>query len=200
MATDYYQLEVRTNVAGFPMANVFHYKVVDPTNANEFEMAVALIDELAVGAGITSWLARFVRLISEDCYISNIRAKRIKVLGGNTAEAVLQEDSQPGIRVGDVCASQVAAAIIWVQTTEEGITGRNFIPGISIDDLENGRFTTDYQDAIDLFIGKHLVGLPTAGGTFLPVIFQRETSTGLAITNGYLSPKPGTIRGREQPL
>src|SRR6185503_11902128 len=120
--------------------------------------------------------------------------------GGNTAEAVLQENSIIGIRAGDVAASQVAATIIWVQTTEEGTTGRNFIPGISVDDLENGRFTTDYQDAVDLIIAKHLIGFNVSAGTFLPVIFQRETSTGLDITNGYLSPKPGTMRGREKPL
>lgn len=200
MATDYYSLEVRVNVAGFPMANVFHYKIVDPSVSNEYLVAASLINELTVGAGITSWFARYQRLMSVDCYISNVLAKRIKVLGGNTAELILQEDSRPGIRTGNVIASQVAAAIIWVQTTEEGTTGRNFIPGISEDDLENGRFTDDFQEAIDNFITKHLAGFTVSGGVFLPVIFQRETSTGLDITNGYLSPKPGTIRNREKPL
>jgi len=200
MAKQYYELEVRVNVLGFPMANVFNLAINDPSVPNEYEVAASIINALNVGAGITSWMSRYVRLISEQCYISNILCRRISNGGGNTAEAILQVDSLPGIRTGIVAATQVAATVIWVQTDVEKITGRTFIPGISIEDIDGGRFSTDYQSAIDNFIARHLSGFAVSAGTALFQIYDRETPIGYQVSNGYLSPKPGTQRRRERPL
>jgi len=94
----------------------------------------------------------------------------------------------------------VAATVIWVQTDVEKITGRTFIPGISIEDIDGGRFSTDYQSAIDNFIARHLSGFAVSAGTALFQIYDRETPIGYQVSNGYLSPKPGTQRRRERPL
>jgi len=200
MATDYYSLEVRTVCAGFPMANVFNYKLVDSVVSNEFEVAASIINELFVGPGITSWMQRFIRLMAEDCYVSNILCKRFKILGGNTAEMILQETDYVGILTGVTAATQVAGCIIWVQDTVDTITGRNFIPGVPTDYLDDGRFVSAYQDNIDLFVTKHVSGFTVAGGFCQPVIYNRVGAIGYDITAGYLSPKVGTIRNREKPL
>jgi len=200
MATDYYSLEVRVNCAGFPMANVFNYKIVDATEANEFNVAAQLVAELFVGAGITAWMQRYIRLLADDCYISNILAKRFKVLGGNTYEQGLQEGEFIGQRAGSTSATQVSGCIIWVQETVDTITGRNFIPGVSVEDIDDGRFTADYQTAVDNFITKHVSGFTIAAGFMQPVVYNRVGATGYNITAGYLSPKVGTQRGREKPL
>lgn len=200
MAKHYYSLEVRTIVAGFPMANVFTLFIDNPSVSNEFLVAQSIINALPVGAGITSWLSRFQSLLSEEVYVSNILCRRMEPDGGNTAETILQEDSKVGLRTGSVAASQVAACIIWLNTDVPDRTGRNFIPGVSIDDIESGRFSASMQTAVDNFVARTLSGFAVSAGTALFCTYDRLTKTGNQLTNGYLSPKVGTQRRREKPL
>lgn len=200
MAKQYYSLEVRTIVAGFPMANVFTLFIDDPSVANEFLVAQSIINALPVGAGLTSWLSRFQALLSEDVYISNILCRRMTDGGGNTAETILQEDSKPGLQTGDVAASQVAACVIWVNTDFPDKTGRNFIPGVSLSCIEGGRWEAAFQTAVDNFIARTLSGFAVSAGTALFCTWDREAEVGYQLTNGYLSPKVGTQRRRERPL
>jgi len=200
MAFQYYDLTVNVNIGGFPMANVFRLRAEDPTEANEFSQAKQIINELSVGAGPTAWLFRYRAMLSEMAYVSNILCRRASTGGGNTAEAVLQIDTLPGLAAGDVAASQVAACLIWANDDIPDKTGRTFIPAISIEDIGNGRFTSDFRDRAEDFIARHITGLATAGGTFFPVTFDSEFDVGYEITGGYLSPKVGTQRRRETRL
>lgn len=200
MAKQYYDLTVNVNVAGFPMANVFRLFIEDPSVSNEFEVAGSIINALTVGAGPTAWMFRYRALMSEFAYVSNILCRRASNGGGNTAEAILQTDTLPGLAEGDVMASQVAACVIWLNDDLPHRTGRSFIPAVSVDDLDGGRFTTDFQTRCDDFIARHLSGFAVAAGTALFCTFDSEFNIGYQISGGYLSPKVGTQRRRETRL
>lgn len=200
MAREYYDLTVNVNVRGFPMANVFKFFIDDPSVSNEFEVAASIINALPVGAGPTAWMFRYRSLISSQCYVSNILCRRATNGGGNTAEAVLQEDSLPGLATGYVSATQTAGVVIWLNDDVPDKTGRNFIPGTSVDDLDSSRFTADYQTRMTDFIARHIAGFNVSAGTVLPCTWDRTNDIGYQILNGYLSPKVGTMRRRETRL
>jgi len=200
MAKQYYALEVRTVVAGFPMANAFTLFIDDPSVANEFLVAQSIINELSVGAGPTAWLFRFRALMSEQVYISNILCRRMSNGGGNTAEVILQTDTLPGLAPDVPVATQAAAVAIWTNTEQPNHTGRTFVPGISKDDLQDGRFIGTFQSRFDDFIARHVAGLNVSAGIAFFCTFDREFNVGYQIIDGYLSPKVGTMRKRERPL
>jgi len=196
----YYDLEVRVNVAGFPMANTFRMMIEDPSVPNEYFVAKSIIAALEVGAGPTAWLFRYRALMSEDCYISNILCRRASNGGGNTAQAILRPDMLPGLASGGVSASQVAAVAIWLNDDLPALTGRSFIPGVSVEDLDDGRFTTAFSTRFDDFIARHVAGINVSAGIAFFCTFDSQFNVGYKILNGYLSPKVGTQRRRESPL
>lgn len=200
MAREIYDLEIRVNVSGNHVANVFKLYIDDPTVPDEYQNAKDIIDALPVGAGPTAWLFRYRALISGDCYISNIICRRSSTGGGNTAQAVLQTDTLPGLAMGTVCATQVAGCVIWVNQDEPDVTGRSFIPGVSKEDIDGGRFFASYYERVENFIARTAAGLNISAGIAYFGIYQRVPQTIFGITGGYLSPKVGTQRRREQPL
>jgi len=200
MAREYYELGVRINVKGFPQECVFHGFIDDPSVANEFAVASSIIAALDDGGPPTSWINRLVLLLAEDAYISSIHCRRITPGGGNSSNVFFQETDYPGGQSGLSSAMQVAGCIIWNSTDAADKTGRNFIPAVSTEIIENGRFDAAYQTKIDDFIAKVVTGLAVSAGTFLWCIWNATDEVGYQITGGYLSPKPGTQRRREVPL
>jgi len=138
--------------------------------------------------------------VSDEAYVSSIRAKRIAPTGGNTFPQAFEPADLPGTHASPIKAMQIAGCIIWVPTVSGSKTGRNFIPGVPDDGVEKSRWLAPYGGDIDTFIQQHIVGFTIAAGTMLPVVYDRLTSTGDVIADGYLSPKLGTIRKRELPI
>ena len=200
MAREYYELGVRIIVRGFPMECVFHGFIDSPSVANEFEVASSIVAAVDDGGPPIGWIYRLVLLMSEEAYVSTIRCRRITAGGGNTSAAFFQEADFPGAVEGAVSATQTAGCVIWNSDEATDKTGRNFIPAVSVESIENGRFDAAYQTAIDDFIAKTITGFAVSAGTFLFCFWNQEDEVGYQITGGYLSPKPGTQRRREVPL
>lgn len=199
MATEYFQVEVGVVAAGQFALNVFHYKVVDPTEPDEFVVATQLLAAFEAG-GANAWLLKYAQVMSDQAFVSSLRARRVAPSGGNTAGTLFASTDWVGDFSSEINTQQIAACVIWVDDTTPGITGRNFIPGIPEDALLGSRWDATYQTVVDAFIAKHLAGHTITAGTALPSIYDRVAKSGKTPDNGYLSPLVGTQRRRELPV
>lgn len=200
MATDYYQVNVRFICAGQPAEIVLHYRIIDPSNSDEWVVANQLGAAISEFNDPTDWLSRLLNLMSNEAWLSSIRIKRVAPTGGNTASDSWLPDERPGNVEAEIDAQQVAACVIWCNETTADKTGRTFIPGISTDSTDQSRWPDAYITNVNLFIAKHLTGFTVTAGIFEPVIFDRTAKTGLLMTSGYLTPRIGTQRRREVPV
>lgn len=199
MANEFYQLDVGFSCAGQFAMCVFHYRIADPTEPDEYVVAEQLIDALDDG-GATAWILRLMQMISQDAFFSSARARRVFPAGGNMAGQAFGPMEFPGAVPVEIHTQQVAACLIWVSDGTPGKTGRNFIPGVPESALVSSRWQAAFQALADTFIAKHLTGFSVAAGIFLPVIYDRVAHTGIVPDNGYLTPLVGTQRRRELPV
>lgn len=200
MANEYYAAQVGINCGGQHALCEFHYRIVNPTEPNEFLVANQLVEELADISVAGTWMLNLLACISSECFVSSIRAKRVAPSGGNTFPQAFEPTDLVGGNATTIKALQIASCIIWVPTISGSKTGRNFIPGVPDDALASSRWDASQIAAIDAFVAQHIVGFAIAAGTMLPVVFDRLLGTGDVIADGYLSPKVGTIRQREVPI
>lgn len=201
MATEIYESMVSFQLGRQYAAIVQHWKIVDPTLPNDFLVARDLVNAMFLeGAAPTRYITRLKNLLSEEVYISAIRARRIHPTGGNTFVRWFQSDAQVGARDGQPHTQQVAACIIWLSSADTNLTGRTFIPGISEDDLDGGRFTALYQVETNNFVERVKAGFAPSAGLFTPVIWRRGPKVGVQIDDGYVTPHVGTQRRREKPI
>lgn len=196
MATEYYSLTLGYNVAGQYAANVFHYRIEDPSDPDEFECAKQLALAIDDGAAL-SWTTKLQAMLSDQAYISSIMTRRAFPVGSNTARQQFETDDFPGAIASPVHTQQVAACIIWVSESTPGRTARNFMPGVPETALDSSRWTDAFQTLVQAFITKHITGFSTPVGIFIPCIYDRTTHTGPTVGDGYLTPLVGTQRGRE---
>lgn len=199
MANEYYELDIGFSCAGQFAMCVFHYRIADPSNPDDFEVAQQLINALDDG-GATSWLFRLAEMMSDEAFISSARAKRVFPSGGNMAGTTFETTDFPGQITSPIHTQQVAACLIWVADGTPGVSGRNFIPGVPENALLSSRWESAFQTIANTFIAKHLTGHSVAAGIFLPVIYDRVAHNGPVPDNGYLSPLVGTQRRREVPV
>jgi len=200
VATEYYAAQVGFVCAGQFALCEFHYRIVNPTEPNEFLVANQLVEEMADISVAGTWMQDLLACLSNEAFVSSIRAKRIAPSGGNTFPQAFEPTDLVGGNGTPIRAMQIAGAVIWVPTVSGSKTGRNFIPGVPDDALDGGRWSPTYINDIDTFVTQHIVGFSIAAGTMLPVVYDRLTNTGDVIADGYLSPKIGTIRKRELPI
>lgn len=199
MATHYFNLDVSYVCAGQYAMNRFDYRIIDPSTTDDWVLAKELVNVIDDG-GALSWTTKNNLIRSNQSFISAFRARQFAPTGGNTCSFVAEPSNFPGARLSGINTQQIAACINWIPTTSGPKMGRNFIPGIPEDALLGSRWEDDYVTAVDEFIAKHLSGFSTVSGVWEPIIWNREDETAALMSEGYLSPKPGTQRRRETPI
>lgn len=200
MATEYFQANIRANCGGQRAEIVTHWRIVNPTEPNEWLVAKELIVALITDGGANNFCDKLRDCMSVDAYLSSIVCKRVAPTGGNTAVNVFQVSDFPGNIAGELSPQQNAGCIIWGSASNPQDTGRNFIYGLAEASVEKGVFTGAYNTLINLLITKWLPGFSVASGIFEPVIYDRVAKTGRLMANGYLSPMVGVQRRREVPV
>lgn len=200
MAIEIYELRLSIISAGMHSQCVFHYRIDNTGDENDFNVASQLRQSLDDGAPGTVWIVKLQSCMSEDAYISYVSARRIASTGGNASPQQFAPADFPGLVAEEIHTQQVAGVLIWLSATEIENTGRTFVPAVPESFLESGRWTAAAYTAYEDFITKHLTGHSIAAGVCLPVIYDRVAKTGRILQNGYLSAKVGTIRKREKPL
>lgn len=197
-----HRLEVVTSIqCGFDYAMIVQHVGVDnPTETNPFKLAKEVLDALGTPGG-SPYVDQMLDFLADDCFIQAMRVRQLAPTSGQTAVRVYD----PLDLVGNVGAphesSQVAGCVIWLTAADAGLNGRTFLPGVSEDNLNQGRFDGPYKAAVKTWGDDLIAGYSFASGQLLlylkhgvlPVLYTR-------ITNGYLSPTPGTIRKRLIPI
>jgi hypothetical protein len=199
MADYYYELRVSIVCAGNFSQCVFNYVIDLPTPPSDFEAATQLLQALDDG-GAASWIEQLRDCLSEDAFISCVRARQVAPTGGNTVHIVFEPTDLPGTVVQPLSALQLAGCIIFVNGTDPDRTGRCFVPGVPVTFADGARWDATAIAEYEGFGNKHSGGLVVALGTFNAVIYDRVAKTGLIIDGCYLSPKIGTQRRRELPV
>ncbi len=200
MATEYYQANISAICAGQRCEIVTHWRTIDPTETDDYQLALELAGEIANDGLPNSLAQRIASAMSDECFLSAIRTKRVAPTGGNTSVIVFTPTTFPGVLAEEMSPQQNSACIIWGSETEPMDTGRNFIFGVGEASISQGTFTDAYKTLIDNLITKWIPGFSSAGGTWEPVIYDRVAKTGRLIANGYLSPMVGVQRRRELPV
>jgi len=199
MADYYYELRTSIIAGGQFSEMVFHYVLDAATPPDDFEAASQLVATLDDG-GASAWITRLRNCLSEDAFVSAVRARQISPTGGNTRVQVFEPTDLPGTVVSPLAALQIAGCVIFVNSIDSDRTGRSFIPGVPTSFLLGNRWDPVAVTAYELFGNRVLGGLVAALGTFNAVTYNRLTELGLLIDGCYLSPKLGTQRKRELPV
>jgi len=197
-----HRLEVATSIqCGYDFAMIVqHFGVNNPTETNAYKLAKEVLTALG-NPGVSDYVGNLAHSIGDDCFIQAMRVRQLAPTSGQTAVQVYGPADLPGDFGTDHEASQVAGCVIWLTAADAGLNGRTFVPGVPEDALVQGRFTAGYKSAIQSWADIILAGITFASGELnlylkhgvLPAVYTE-------ITNGYISPTPGTQRRRLVPI
>ncbi len=199
MATHVLESFITVRQAGHYAGFRQHWKIVDPVVVTPYALAKILVDGFVAPSAGTANISFLKELLSEDSFIKIIRARVVSPPNANNAVRFFQDSAQQGAFPGEVDALNVSGCIIWMTAGEAGLTGRNFMPGVSEDAYESGRATTEYQEAIDAYCDNCLDGITTTTGVFNLCIAHGVVPTYTNVSRGRLSASPGTQRRRRVP-
>jgi hypothetical protein len=202
MATEHLMLQIAFNCAGqFALSRQF-FQIVDPTETNPFRLARDLVEIWETGGVNPAEATLICGFLSEDTYISSVRAIRT-VGGGAMYVRPYAAVDFAGLFAGHLASQQVAGYTKWVSGAQAGAYGGQFWPGVSADALDANRFTDDYKVAVRAYIDQHLLGIENPPGEFFmpEIVKQRPLPVEfLPVTEGQLSMTAGTIRRRLVPV
>jgi hypothetical protein len=196
MATRTYELIPSFNTAGQFAQSVWHYQFDDAGYTTTQEAARALIDrwDTVNRTGLRACLPSDVTLIS-------YRARLRGGIGGFNA-FVPVTSTNTGSRSGTQSASALNPVAIFYPFDPSHGRGKWFIPGVSETDIEDGRFTGTYRNAINTQINAIFDPIVLAGGGGPTATFGWFAITANAFriaTSAALSPNLGTQRRRMRP-
>lgn len=200
MAFEYYRSVIGFSCAGNFAAVVQHWGVNDPTGAGPYSRAKAFVAAFQTPVSGTPQADRLVEILSDDSFISSVRCARVSTGGGNQSAKIFTPADYVGIAGSNLDAAQVAGCAVWLTAANDGLTGRNFYPGVGEDSCDNGRFVTAYKTAFDDLLDEIIAGVVSTVGTFLPFVKETSPTTYTRIVHGRLSLTPGTIRKRLKPV
>jgi len=198
---DVYSVEVLGVVAGQPCASVLHFEAAEDTVADPVVVCRAILAAFIGAGGAGTYQGEYLAACPENYFMKGVRCRRISAGGGpNVASSV---DNLAGDRAGNADVSGVGPVILWhcQDATDKWVTGKMFVPGVSVDDVAENVFS----DAL-LVAASGLAELWTtpigAGpeGPFTQVIWSPTLSVGLVIISDSISLKVGTQRRRYVPL
>jgi len=201
MAQERYETVIGLNIAGNYAALVQHWGADITGGETPFEIAKDIVTIALEAAGVAqSFFSAIQSLMGDACFISSARARKIDGTGGASYVRPYAAGDWPGVFGGDVDGSQVAGFVLGFTDGGAGLFAKNWIPGVSEDAIEDGRFTVAYQTAVGDYILEWLNGL-TGAYQYLPYLKHGSPSASYnQIVNGQLAATPGTIRRRLVPI
>lgn len=202
MAFVYLQSQIAFNAAGQFCEVVNYWGIDTPTETNSFRLARILVNSMQTPSFGGPYLTKLVGILSEDTFISSIKARVVTPGGGANFINVFAAADFPGVFDGELVAQQIAGYVKWMTAGDDGQHGGNFYPGVSSEALDANRFTDDYKAAMSTFIAGHCDGILATTGLFRPML-ARGVSTGggyLRIVCGQISTTAGTQRRRLTPV
>lgn len=187
--------------AGQYCAIVQHWGVDTPTETNPFRLSRLLAQGLDTPDSGDSILEAIQNILSADTFISSIRVQQISPLNSANYVRLYASADWPGAFSGDLSAQQVSACVNWFTASQNGISGRNFFPGVSADALNANRFTDAFKTVVNDLITATVAGVDKDSHDFFPELKTETAGTVFhRITQGMLSSTAGTQRRRLTPM
>lgn len=200
MANHLYEVSVRGQLYGNPLANVFHFEVNNSGSDNPDPVMDALVDALDASAG---WFVNWLALHPVDLYYIVAVAVRCVDLGSRTyfrfAGGLTHAN---GTRVGtDISAPNWNAGLEF-HTAVPKRDGRAFISGQFPNDYITGVWDATYEGLVTDFGTFHLNSHVVSATTFRGVVAHRDGFNGgySYIENAILSPVPWQMGKRRYPI
>lgn len=198
---DVYSVEVLGTIAGQPCASVMHFEAAEDTVADPVEVAAELLEVFHGGIVAGTYLGEYLNMVPENYVLKGTRARRISAGGGpNVAHPA---DNQPGERAGNADVSGVGPVILWhcQDSGEKWVTGKLFVPGVSVSDVAENVFSDTLIAACDTFgqLWTDPIGV-APHGPYTQKVWSPTNTIALAIIAESTSAKVGTQRRRYVPL
>lgn len=198
---DVYSVEVLGVIAGQPCASVFHFEAAEETVPNPIEVGAELLAAFHGGIIAGTYVLEYLKCVPENYFLKGLRARRISAGGGPNVS--MPADNQQGQRTGNADVSGVGPVGLYhaQDSGDKWVTGKWFVPGVSIDDVEENVFDDALTSQISIF--NNLYTDPIGAGPHGPytqVIWSPTNSVALEIIAETVSLKVGTQRRRYVPL
>lgn len=196
MAAHIYQLVPSFNCAGQFAQSVFHYEFDDAGFTTTKEAAASLIS-----AFDTARRTSLRGCLPSDTTLISYRARAINSPGGFNAYVPITA-TNTGTRGGTQSASALNPVVVHFPLVPSQGRGKWFIPGVSETDVNSGRFTSGYVNAITTILSTLFDPLTLTGGGGPTATFGWYARSATAFrqpTNSQLSLNLGTQRRRMRP-
>lgn len=158
MAQSVYQLIPSFNTASQFAQSIWHYQFDDAAFPTTKDAAEALIN-----AFDASHRTQLRGCLPTDVTLISYRARKRSSGGGFNAYSPVTA-TNAGTRTGTQSASALNPVAIFFPLLPNHGRGKWFIPGISESDIEDGRFTAGYVNAINTILGAMFDDLTLTGG------------------------------------
>jgi hypothetical protein len=196
MADQVYRQVLTFNCAGQFAQSIFHWKFEDSGFATTAAAALALLT-----AWDAAYSGTFPDFFTIDTTVLSQRARRVSAAGG-FEELAFFAGPPAGTRAGVTSVAGVCPVAVFYPLDTSRKRGRWFIPGVSSDDLINGRYTVGYKSDINALLGTQFDDLNLVGGgapVAKFVVYDRVHKTSFVPVLNKLSDTPGTQRRRQRP-
>lgn len=199
MANQTYQVVLTGNLAGQFVQNVLHYRMDDSSFTNRLLSAKGLLDGWIADDKDLSW---FDMLPEPYIYLS---AKARCITGGGGPEHVnLTHTGQTGSRGSTIQTSSAGPVVIWHTDGPNRSTGKVFLPGIAVGDVQGGEISAACITALEAALADFITSFPAVGGTtpecYLCVAKSGDPDTRYLVDNYRIAKDVGQQRRRQLPV
>lgn len=193
MANDVYELIILGTCADEFFECVQHYESGVSGAPNPVAVASNLIAAWKLGSE-----SAMADLMGDDSAITGYKSKRVN--NGGSPTVMLPQTPVAGTIASTSATSATASCI--VSSYSQGAkyrTGRMFIPGLPISELDGNSFSAGHIGNAATFVTTS-ASIANGGQTFTFGVWARKTSTFFVPAYRALSPKPGIQRRRLLPV
>jgi hypothetical protein len=196
MATQVYRMTLTWNIGGQFAQSIFHWRFDD----SGFTTSAAAASALNV-AWDTAYDPSFAGFFPNDTSLLSLKSRKVSELGGFEAFNPLVAPLA-GTRGGQLSCSAPNPVATFFPVDGNRRRGRWFLPGVSDDDVINGRMVPAYVTAINALLGTQFDDLTLVGGggpTAEFIIYDPKFGAQFKPVLIKLADKVGTLRRRQRP-
>lgn len=196
MSNHVYELVISSSNQGQFCQNVMHWRFDDGAFTDRVSAASALIDAWLT-AGKTAWRG----CLPASTLLLSAKARCVDDAGGFEAVVPITAN-RAGTRAGDGTAAGVAPVIIFYPLDNARVRGKLFLPGLSVDDAQDGVLSNLWKTQVDAHVDTFTDDIVLTGGgapTATFGIYNRKTKVFHAGVIHQPSDIIGVQRRRQRP-
>lgn len=200
MPNETYECILTGTIAGQFCQSILHVNVNNTASTDPFTVADALIEEFNDSGNLVEL---YCNCLPVDYFMTSLRVRRVLAAGGPT-NIMLQAalSNSQGNRSGACQSASAGPLIIWMSDLRPAKTGRTFLPGASVSDVEGGAIDNSLLVALTAFAAYWQNGgtLASPSYAWAGAILRRALGASDDINHARVSPIIGTQRRRQRPI